>query len=106
LWVSVEIALAEGSSAAVRDLERAGLVIESVHDRRVRGVIALEHLGALADLPAVTRVEWRVGRAGARGGGGPAGALAGGGGGAGSRYERCVGDGFGSPAIGSRPAGP
>jgi len=59
-WVSVEIALAEGSSAAVRDLERAGLVIESVHDRRVRGVVALEHLGALADLPAVTRVEGRA----------------------------------------------
>jgi hypothetical protein len=59
-WVSVEIELADASSAAVRDLERAGLVIESVHDRRVRGVVALDHLVALADLPVVTRVEGRA----------------------------------------------
>ena len=59
-WVPVEIELADASSAAVRDLERAGLVIESVHDRRVRGVVALDHLAALADLPVVTRVEGRA----------------------------------------------
>ena len=56
--------LADASSAAVRDLERAGLVIESVQDRRVRGFVALDHLAVLADLPVVTRVEGRAHAAG------------------------------------------
>jgi hypothetical protein len=58
-WVPVEVELADESPRAVRRLEDAGLVIDSARGRRVRGVVALDHLAALADQPAVVHIAGR-----------------------------------------------
>lgn len=59
-WVAVEVTLADPGAATVRALQEAGLLIERIDGTRVRGVVALEALAALAELPAVTRVEARA----------------------------------------------
>src|SRR5262245_29265317 len=56
-WVAVEVTLADPGAAAVRALQEAGLLIERVDGIRVRGVVALESLLAVAELPAVAHVE-------------------------------------------------
>ncbi len=56
-WVAVELELADASSAALRRLQAQGLLIERVNGTRVRGVIALDRLSALAEAAEVTRIE-------------------------------------------------
>lgn len=59
-WVSVELELADASAAALRAVQAAGLVVERIDGRRVRGVVALHRLAALAELTEVARIESRV----------------------------------------------
>jgi hypothetical protein len=58
-WVAVDVTLADPSAAALRALQEAGFVIERIDGPRVRGVVALDALVALAELPAVTWIEAR-----------------------------------------------
>ncbi len=58
-WVAVDVALSDGSASVLRRLQAAGLVIERANGSSVRGIVALDHLAALAELPDVTRIEAR-----------------------------------------------
>jgi Ca-activated chloride channel homolog len=56
-WVRVEVELVDGSSAAMRALQAAGLQIESTAEGRIVGLVRLSDLASLASSDGVRRVE-------------------------------------------------
>ncbi len=58
-WVAVEVELLDASSRTVRGLEAVGARIEAVDGARVRVLVAVERLVALAEAPGVRRITAR-----------------------------------------------
>src|SRR5262249_39414711 len=58
-WIAVEVELADDSSADVRRLEEAGLIVQSAGEKRLRGIVAVDRLTSLAESAGVVLVKDR-----------------------------------------------